>query len=126
MVETSHLNARIYTQALSNLPVRLVVVEDGYFTLLCVLNEHFNILISSQEVPVLSGRAIIGALRLSDSPNRDINTILLTANSGTKHKVNRATDANYVIVKDRSCAQELYDTVAMIVAELNKKAAKSG
>lgn len=126
MVEASHLSSKIFTQALADLPVNIVVVEDGHFALLRALNEHFNILITSQEVPMLSGRAIVGALRLSDSPNRNIKTILITASSEAKHKVNRAIDASYIIVKDRSCVQNLHDTVAKIIAELNKGAAKPG
>lgn len=63
MADNSRFSANLYTQALKDLPVRVVVEDNGYAALLRVLQEPFDILVTSLEVPTLNGKALIGALR---------------------------------------------------------------
>ena len=94
-------------------------MNDGYSALLRVLTESFDILITALELPVLNGRALIGALRLSSSHNQQIKTILVSSNQVVQSQVKRATDANHVVMKDAKIAQNVRDLVARIVDELN-------
>lgn len=109
IVDNTKLLTQIYLQALAELPIRPVVIGDGYNALLRVLTEPFDLLITTNEISVLNGIALIGALKLSASKNRNIKTILVTANRGIANKKSRITDADYVIVKDAQLAQNLAD-----------------
>lgn len=109
IIDNSKLLTQIYLEALAELPLRSVVMADGYTALMRVLTEPFDLLITTNEIPVLNGIAIIGALKLSASKNRNIKTILVTANRGIANKKSRVTDADYVIVKDAQLAQNLAD-----------------
>lgn len=120
LVDNSRFSANYYTQALKELPVRVVVEDNGYAALLRVLQEPFDILVTSLEVPTLNGKALIGALRLSGSPNRNIQTILLTSNAGLEKQRKRATDANYVVVKNPAAMANLHDAVGDILTLLDK------
>lgn len=125
VVEGSRLSSKMYLQALTGLPVHTVTMENGYDALLRAMNEPFDILITSLEVPVLNGRALIGALRLSSSPNRNISTILLTSNTELEKQKKRASDANYVIVKNPAAMAHLHDTVSSILTIL-ENASRNG
>lgn len=116
IVDNSKLLTQIYLQALAELPVRPVVVDDGYIALMRVLTEPFDLLVTTNEIPILNGIALIGALRLSASRNRKIKTILITSNQGLTAKKNRATDADYVIAKDANLAQNLADAARRALA----------
>lgn len=121
LVDAARFGAKLYAQALSDLPVHIVVMDNGYDALLRVLNEPFDVLITSLELPVLNGRALIGALRLSGSRNRNIRTILLTSNPELEKHKQRMTDANYVIVKNATFVARLHGTVSEIISELGRK-----
>ncbi|MDP2154747.1 MAG: hypothetical protein Q8J61_02000 [Sulfuricella sp.] len=121
LVEGSRLSSKIYMQALSGLPVHTVTMQNGYDALLRALNEPFDILISSLEVTVLNGRALIGALRLSSSPSRHIKTILPTSNPELEKHGRRGADANYVIMKNPALAANLHATVGKIIAGLGSR-----
>ncbi|MBU1689979.1 MAG: Hpt domain-containing protein [Gammaproteobacteria bacterium] len=124
LVDSSRFSANYYSQALKELPVRVVVEDNGYAALLRVLQEPFDILVTSLEVPTLNGKALIGALRLSASPNRDIKTILLTSNAELGKQKMRATDANYVVVKNPEAMANLHDAVSSILEILDNASGK--
>jgi len=109
IVDNSKLSTQIYLQALAELPVRPVMMDDGLVALRRILTEPFDLLITTNEIPVLNGIALIGALKLSASKNRNVKTILVTSNSKIAAYVNRSTDSDYVIVKDAQLAQNLIE-----------------
>lgn len=109
IVDNSKLLTRIYLRALAELPVRPVVIADGLIALRRILTEPFDLLITTNEIPVLNGVALIGALKLSSAKNRNIKTILITSNKKIAAHPNRITDADYIIVKDDKLAQNLVD-----------------
>lgn len=111
IVDNSKLLTQIYLQALAALPVRPVVTADGLIALERVLTEPFDILITTNEIPVLNGIALIGALKLSGSKNRNIKTILITSNQSSATKKSRTTDADYIIIKDAHLAQNIISAV---------------
>jgi HPt (histidine-containing phosphotransfer) domain-containing protein len=109
VVDDSKLLSQIYLQALAELPVQLVIMNDGLVALRRVLTEPFDLLITTNEIPVLSGTALIGALKLSATRNHGIKTILVTSNRKIAGYVNRSTDSDHIIVKDAGLAQNLVD-----------------
>ncbi len=107
LVDNSKLLTQIYLQALAELPVRPVVMSDGPQALMRALTEPFDLLITTNEIPVLNGVALIGALKLSSTRNHNIKTILITSNKNIAAHLNRSTDPDYIIVKDATLAQNL-------------------
>lgn len=107
VVDNSKLLTQIYLEALKGLPVRPVVITDGYIALIRALTEPFDLLITTNEIPMLNGIALIGALKLSTSNNRKVKTILITANQDITAKKSRASDTDYIIVKNASLMQNL-------------------
>lgn len=124
IVDNSKLLTQIYLEALAELPLRPVVVGDGYIALMRVLTEPFDLLITTNEIPVLNGIALIGALKLSASKNRNIKTILITSNNNLAKSRNRATDADYTVIKDAELAQNLSGVTRLALA-LNHSAIAS-
>lgn len=111
LVDNSKLSTSIYLKILSELPVKAVVMNDGIFALTRALTEPFDLIITTNEIPMLSGAALIGALRLSDSRSRNTKTILITSNKSLTTAKHRVTDADHVIIKDAKLAQNLTDAV---------------
>lgn len=111
LVDNSKLSTKIYLQILSELPVQTVVMTDGIFALMRAITEPFDLIITTNEISMLNGVALIGALKLSDSKSRNTKTILITSNKSLAATRNRATDADYTVIKDAKLAQNLADTV---------------
>lgn len=81
VVEKSKMLARVTQHALSSLPVVVTVVDNGLTALERLLNEKFDILISSKELPVLNGVALASAVRYAEGINEEIYAVLLTSKS---------------------------------------------
>lgn len=111
LIDNSKLETSIYLKILSTLPVQAVVMSDGVFALRRALTESFDLIITSNEIPVLSGAALIGAIKLSNSGSRNTRAILITSNKTLAAARHRATDADYIIIKDAKLAQNLVEVV---------------
>ena len=119
VVTASSLYENILANEFGNGTIKFSYCNDGYKALGRLLTESFDLLISDYEVPLLNGQALFGSLRLSDSKNRQIKTMLLT--SKTDGKYTRSTDPDYVIHKDKDFSQNLSMTIRAIT-----KQSKSG
>ncbi len=104
LVETSKLNARLCREALADLPIQIVQLDDGLQALGRLLSEPFDLLITSQEVKSLNGLALIAALRLANRPGPAIKTLLLTAQDGPIHTPIRP---DFIVRKDRNLERQL-------------------
>ena len=107
LVDNSKLSTQMYLHVLSGLPVQTVVMNDGILALTRALTEPFDLIISTNEIPMLSGSALIGALKLSDSKSRNTKTILVTSNKAIAATKHRSTDPDYTVIKDVNFAQNL-------------------
>lgn len=107
LVDDSKLSANICLQTLAELPVHATVVHDGLQALARALTEPFELIITANEIPRLSGVALVGAIKLSDTRSKRIKTILLTSNKDVASARKRATDADYTILKDAKLPQNL-------------------
>ena len=111
LVENSRLESNIYQKILAALPVRIVMMNDGGLALMRALTEPFDLIITSNEIPVLNGVALIGALKLSDSQSRNTKAILITSRNNPAASRNSVTDADYTVIKDETLANSLVDAV---------------
>lgn len=107
LVDNGKLSTNLYRKILSELPVDLVVVSDGLTALGRALTGPFDLIVSTNEIPVLSGLAMIGALKLSDGRSRHTKTILITSNRSLTLTRNRAVDPDYTVFKDAKLADDL-------------------
>lgn len=94
----------------------LTIVEDGYQGLGQVMREKFDYLIASNEINGLNGKALIAALRLSDSGNKNMPVVLLTSKNMPFTK--RLADPDYIVVRDANFVQSLSDTWCVINQKL--------
>jgi CheY-like chemotaxis protein/HPt (histidine-containing phosphotransfer) domain-containing protein len=78
-VDASKLSARLCHDALEGLPCTLTVVNDGVQALQRLLQEKFDFVITSKELPQLNGIALTCAVRSAETANSDIRAILLTS-----------------------------------------------
>lgn len=104
LVVTSKVNGQVCRQALADLPIQIVQLDDGLQALTRLLSEPFDLLITSQEVKTLNGMALISAIRLANRPGRAIKTILLTSQSGT---IPAAIQPDHVVMKDKHLDRNL-------------------
>ena len=119
LANDSKLETNICLKALADLPVRTAVVTDGLQALTRALSEHFDLIITANEIPRLSGVALIGALNLSDLSHSRFKTILLTSNKDLAGS--HGADANYIVLKDDKLVQNLTLAVSDALALPNRK-----
>ena len=105
IVATSQLHKNICIDAFKGKPIQFAYVDNGYDALGKLLNAKFDLLITGMEAPRLPGMALISALRLSGSVNKDIKVIMLTSKKGVTR--NRQTDPDYVLEKDGNLPQNI-------------------
>ena len=115
IVDPSRSRLGLYKSALSQLPLDISIMHNGYYALEPLLRTKCDILITSLEVPLLNGIALIQAVKASDSINRDMHTVLLSSfNSGVgskaKDRVANKT-ADDVIRKDTELLENLVANV---------------
>lgn len=110
LANNSKLETSICLQTLSNLPVHAVVINDGLEALARALSEHFDLVITANEIPRLNGIALVGALKLSESSLPHIKTILLTSNKAVI-KPDACINADHIILKDGKLSQNLAEAV---------------
>ena len=90
---------QVVLSSLGGLPLKPVVVDDGLTALQRLLHEPFDLLITGLKVPELPGPALISALRLSDGPNRDLRTLLVTS-SGSELSLPEVARPDLVVAVD--------------------------
>jgi CheY-like chemotaxis protein len=116
LVDNSKMLNDLCAQALSGLPVCTVSIHDGLEALTRALSEPFDLVITDNEIPRLNGAALIGALRLSNSPNRHIKAIIISSNNKFTLSLNQASDPDYAIFKDAKLVQNLADKVKLALS----------
>lgn len=116
IVEPSHLLTGVYLKSLAGLPVRIVAMTDGLQALMRALTEPFDFIITANEIPMLSGVALIGALKLSAGAGKfKARTILITGDKCHINRTHLATDADHVILKDSKLAQNLEEVIRQLL-----------
>jgi len=80
-------------------------VDSGMIALIRLLHEHFDILITAQEILELNGIALISALKLNRGLNSHITTLLITSNPNLSFP--NGLQPDHVILKDKNFASSL-------------------
>ena len=114
IVDESKSNAMLYQGALSNLPIKFTLMTDGYNALDVLLNNRFDLLVTSMELKRLNGVALIGAIKLANGVSKDIKTIMVTSKPD---QVKQGQDIcpDKLIVKGSDLADELLDSTKQLL-----------
>lgn len=78
-VDSSKLGARVCADALEGTAFKITAVQDGLLALERLLQEKFDFLITSKELPRLNGVALLNAVRASETENANIKAVLITS-----------------------------------------------
>ncbi|QKQ25334.1 hybrid sensor histidine kinase/response regulator [Candidatus Reidiella endopervernicosa] len=117
LIEPSRPITLMITRALEELHYRVIHLDDGYLALDRLLDEPFDLIITSREIKRVNGRALIAAVKLSNGPNHSTPTMVLTSSNDLQNT--RDTDADYIIVKDG----RLIDHLTEVVSRLSRRVA---
>jgi CheY-like chemotaxis protein/HPt (histidine-containing phosphotransfer) domain-containing protein len=114
LVDGSKFNAKIILNALTELPVKLTVVNNGYEALERLLQEKFDFVITGKELPVLNGVALLSALRASETGNAGIKTVLVTSKDEMALPFPGLVDQ--IVKKDQNMLAALQEVVRKILS----------
>ena len=114
LVDSSKFNMKIFLNALTELPVKLTVVNDGYQALERLLQEKFDFVITSKELPVLNGVALLSALRASETGNAQIKAVLVTSKDKVALPLPGLVDK--IVKRDRNMSAALKEAVREILS----------
>lgn len=92
VVEGSTTTQKMVSLVLADEQVEISFASDGFEALERLLQEEFDLLITSMATGQLNGKALIAATRLSDSVNANIPTILLTTSETSLDVVSYTAD----------------------------------
>jgi CheY-like chemotaxis protein/HPt (histidine-containing phosphotransfer) domain-containing protein len=114
LVDSSAVQAGLCRSALESLPVQLTILADGIEALERLLQERFVLLIAGRTLKRLNGIALCSALRASDSVNRNIPVILLSADAKLPEMAHLA-QVTAVIQRDAGLADILRTSVERLI-----------
>ena len=122
IVTNSRVVAGFCHQVSKSLDVHVKIIDNSYQALLQLLTTRYDLLITGTEMPLLTGKALVAALRLSESPNKYIPAILITSNDSLDKHTKRETDPDYIVHKDKDLVQHLGETMKKIIDKRAKEA----
>ena len=121
IVETSKVNIKLCNEILKHHNVHITVVDSGYQALEYLLQQKYHLLITSLEVKILNGLALIAAVRMSARGNQDIQAIMLTSSKQPPFK--RNVDPNFIVARDSHFAENLSAAIEQCISALGIKTA---
>lgn len=110
IVDQSKANAMMYQNALSALPIKFVLMTDGYNALDVLLNNKMDLLVTSMELRKLNGVALISAVKLANGVSKDIQTILVTSNPKAATTETNVIAPDKILVKSADMRETLLST----------------
>lgn len=116
VIMASELHRKLVLSAFDKYPIKFRFETNGYDALGILLKEPYDILITNMEVSDLQGLPVISALRVSNSQNKDIPSILLT--SGKVASLGKKIAPNYIVQKNADLIENLNLAVRNIMQQL--------
>jgi len=118
LVNSSDFNTNLCENILEDMGVRVVSLTNGYVALGRLLEQKFDLLVTSNEVEGLCGRSLVAALKLNPGRNQTISQILITSKNELLASSDSAPD--YVILRDEKYIENLTACFKRIVKNLKK------
>jgi len=114
VVEPSKLYAGLIEYGFSEIPAKITYIRDGFQALELLLIKKYHLLITAMETPPLNADALISALRLTHTSNRDMKVVLLTSTSKEKIKHGDKFDLIFErnLVRDKRFSETMNDLLS--------------
>lgn len=116
IVDPSRLHTSMIQKLLEPYPVQLTVMNDGLAALSRLLFVKYDFLITSRELPSLSGVALVSALKNSNCANKNIKSILLSSESNAQQNM-EYSKPDFVITKDKQINDALPSIISKLIAD---------
>jgi|GEM_PF-7103689 chemotaxis protein histidine kinase CheA len=81
IVDSSKVSAALWKSAISDLPVQVTTEKNGYTALSRLLKQEFDAVITSKEVEMLNGVALLAALKAAGVASSNAKTYLISSGS---------------------------------------------
>jgi len=120
MIETSKTIINIAEQVFADYPVKITLCHDGYEALKILLIEHYDLLITNAEAPILNGIALITALKHAQDHKRMTLSMLLTSKE-TKGPNNRRSDSDFTVLKNKQFIENFSLNADNAIEAVNNK-----
>lgn len=114
VVEQSQTMINVCLYALKKFPVQSTVVNTGYKALGRLLHEKFDVLITALQVSPLNGDALIGSIKISNSRNPEIKTILMTSNINELVLI-PALKPDHIVIKNNLLGKSIVEKMKIVL-----------
>ena len=109
LIEPSRMQIDLIKQSLSSMPLAIDTHNNGLKALEILLHKKYDLIITGMEINELNGEALISAIRLSKSINKDTKSILLTSKAFNRPM--RTTDPDKILARSQNLIQQVKDAV---------------
>lgn len=116
VVEGSKMTRQLYAHVLQQSGVEVIICDNGYQALGRLLQERFDVLVTGMEVGELTGLALLSALRTARSPNPDIVTIFIPANS-VRLEGQDCAHLSYTLYKGETLSRDISNVIEEVKAQ---------
>jgi HPt (histidine-containing phosphotransfer) domain-containing protein len=99
ILENSSMMMNFYTEELHKYGYQISYARDGYLALGRLLNEKFDLIITSVDVSTIDGLSLINSLRVIKNPNQNSQAVLITSNSLNESDLLK-NKSNVILTKD--------------------------
>lgn len=114
VIDGSKLCTSLIQAALSDFAIDFSISTNGYEALLPLTQERFDLVVTVNELPILSGAAVINALRSSRSRNKDVPVILVSSEPAASFEL--LGHNNFFVRKDAKIAETLHSVVMRVLS----------
>ncbi|MDO8890903.1 MAG: Hpt domain-containing protein [Sulfurimicrobium sp.] len=115
VVVNSKLTRIMCHEVLQSAGIRFVDEMDGMSALSRAMTQHFDFLLVSSELPLLKGEAMIASLRLSETENKRIKTVLICSNIAAESRRKRDIDPDFVLQRNAQLLPNLKQVVTQML-----------
>jgi len=124
MVETSKTIINIAEQVFADHPVKITLCHNGYDALKILLIEHYDLLITNTEAPILNGIALITALKHAQDRKHMTLSMLLTSKE-TQSPNKRHSDSDFTVLKNKQFIENFSLNAENAIETINNKTTKN-
>ncbi|NOZ53908.1 MAG: hypothetical protein GXP08_12390 [Gammaproteobacteria bacterium] len=116
LVTSSRYIVEICASIISELPIHLSVLDNGYEALGRIMQENFDFVITDKETTGINGIALIAATKLIVCSDKNIRCVLITSDKTVRTL--RDSDPDFVIARNSGLAAKLQTVVSELILEV--------
>lgn len=113
IVDNSQSTLKLLKTTFTKPNIELHIFTDGFAAIEQLTLNKYDLLVTGDEVPTYSGRAIISAVKLGNNRNKKMHTVLLT--SKKLPGKGRDSDPDYVLARDAELINNLNSIIMQLI-----------